>query len=77
MITLSVGLVSTKLTVVAFGTKPDPVIVIDVWPVMEPDEGLTAVTVGTNGDQTKLLTVIPVPQYTAHCPEFGALTPAG
>ena len=45
--------------------------------MMEPDEGLTAVTVGTNGDQTKLLTVIPVPQYTAHCPEFGALTPAG
>ena len=30
MIILSVGLVSTKLTVVAFGTKPDPVIVTDV-----------------------------------------------
>ena len=30
MITLSAGLVSTKLTVVAFGTKPDPVIVIEV-----------------------------------------------
>ena len=29
-IILSVGLVSTKLTVVAFGTKPDPVIVIPV-----------------------------------------------
>ena len=30
MTTLSAGLVPTNLTVVAFGTKPDPVIVIAV-----------------------------------------------
>ena len=28
-------------------------------------------------DHTQLLTVILVPQYTSHCPLFGALNPGG
>ena len=53
---------STKLTVVPV-VKPVPLIVTDVPPRIEPEEGLMFVTVGSTGDQSQLSVVMPVPQY--------------
>jgi hypothetical protein len=54
---------STKVTVEPL-MKPVPVMVTVVPPAIEPVAGLTLATVGTNGDQAQLSTVIVVPQYT-------------
>jgi len=66
---------SSRFTVVApvVLTNPVPVIVTEVPPVMCPEVVLSPVTDGTTGDQTQLLTVMPVPQYTTHCADVGAL----
>ena len=50
-----------------------PVTVTEVPPFMVPELVLRPVTVGTTGDHTQLLTVMPVPQYTTHCAVVGAL----
>jgi hypothetical protein len=66
---------SIRFTVVApvVLTNPVPVIVTEVPPVMCPEVVLRPVTVGTTGDHTQLLIVMPVPQYTTHCAVVGAL----
>jgi hypothetical protein len=67
---------NTKLTVELL-TKPVPVIAIVAPPATGPDEGLMELAVGIVGDRVQLSIVIPEPQYTAHAPLLGALTPDG
>jgi hypothetical protein len=60
---------STKLTEVALGEKPVPLIVIAVPPaIVGTGVGLQLrlCTTGTTGDQSQLFTVILVPQYVTH-----------
>ena len=67
---------STKLTVEPV-TKPVPVIVTGVPPVIGPVAGLMPVTVGTVGDQTQLSVTMLVPQYTWHGADDGGARPCG
>jgi hypothetical protein len=66
----------TKFTVVPL-TNPVPMIAIVVLPVTAPDGGLMLVMVGSCGAHSQLSIVRPVPQYVAHTPLLGELTPGG
>jgi hypothetical protein len=87
----TVTLVACRMTLVELGvaplsctkftmdplTNPVPVIVIVVLPVTTPNGGLMLVMVGSCGAHSQLSIVRPVPQYVAHTPLLGELTPGG